>query len=706
MRQIQHSMQGNEKVQYSNLRYIRNQESFRSQGGELVLFSGTEENYSHGVAIVLSKETQNALIGYSPINDRLMKVRLQAKPYNLSIIQCYAPTSLASDEEIETFYNAFHETLDIIPNRDIKVIMGDMNAKVGKRNENGPSCGKFGLGTQNERGEKLVEFCVTNNLSIVNTVFQHHPRHLYTWKSPDQKTRNQIDYIMLSCIKDTKTRPGADCTSDHQLLYADIKLRLKKMEQRHHPLRLDFKSLNDNFRVEVNNKFEVLLSCDIENKSPNDLWEDGKEIVVTTAKNNLRVKNITKKLKPSNDTVKNEDGKILCDGEDVKNRWKEYCSNLYAKRNNVNSVFNASNETSTEPKWPEDWIKSVFVPIPKKGDTQQCSNNRTIALISHSSKILLKIIADRMQMKLKAEIAEEQVGFKRGTGTRNQILNLKMIIEKNREHSEDLYLCFIDYTKAFDLVIHEELWNNMRNMGFPEHIILLLKAMYDEQKAAVRANYGLTDWFEIDQGVRQGCILSPHLFNLYSENVMRNALEGFIGNDTIGGRTMTNLRYADDVVLITNSLSKLQDHFTYLGAVFTNNCNDTLEIKRRIAIAKSATVSLTKTWKDKGISLFTKKRLLSTLVFSIAMYGAECWTLKETDRKLIESFELWCFRRVLRISWTSKTTNEDVLTKFQPETRLLNSNLQRKLSIIRDEENLDRTLLLGTVYGPTENPVQ
>ena len=97
-----------------------------------------------------------------------------------------------------------------------------------------------------------------------------------------------------------------------------------------------------------------------------------------------------------------------------------------------------------------------------------------------------------MKVKLRTEIAEEQVGFKLGTGTRNQILNLKMIIEKNREHLKDLHLCFIDYTKAFDIVVHEELWNNMKSIGFPEHIILFLKAMYDEQKAAVHTTYGLT----------------------------------------------------------------------------------------------------------------------------------------------------------------------------------------------------------------------
>ena len=192
-----------------------------------------------------------------------MKVRLQSKPHNLSIIQCYAPTSLANDEEIETFYNALQETLNSIPNQDIKIIMGDINAEIGKISENSPSCGKFGLGCENDRGETLIDFCDTNNLSIANIMLQHHPRYLYTWKSPDQKIRNQIDYIMISrnwisCIKDAKTRPSADRSSDHQLLNVDIKLKLEKMEQSHHFSRLDYKTLNDDFRVDVNNRFEVL----------------------------------------------------------------------------------------------------------------------------------------------------------------------------------------------------------------------------------------------------------------------------------------------------------------------------------------------------------------------------------------------------------------------------------------------------------------
>lgn len=128
-------------------------------------------------------------------------------------------------------------------------------------------------------------------------------------------------------------------------------------------------------------------------------------------------------------------------------------------------------------------------------------------MIIHSSKILLKIIANRMQERLHSEIAEEQAGFRPGKGTRDQILNLKMLLEKNREVGTDVYLCFIDYRKAFDTVVHEVLWNVMAEMGFTKHLIDLIRNLYMSQKATVRTTHGITDAFEIGQGVPQGCIL-------------------------------------------------------------------------------------------------------------------------------------------------------------------------------------------------------
>ena len=206
----------------------------------------------------------------------------------LSIIQCYAPKSAASDEGMEQFDNSLQDTLDSVPNRDVKIIMGDFNAKVGKLNNSKPNCVKFVLGDQNERGADLLEFWQSNNLIIANTLFDHHPRHLYTWISLDSKTRNQIDYIMINqkwirALKNAKTRPGADCNTDHQLFVVDMQVRLKKLRKVISPVRLDYTSFTNQYSVKIYNSFEPLLEHD-EEKSPNEIWKEGKDTILRVTK--------------------------------------------------------------------------------------------------------------------------------------------------------------------------------------------------------------------------------------------------------------------------------------------------------------------------------------------------------------------------------------------------------------------------------------
>ena len=157
---------------------------------------------------------------------------------------------------MEEFYNTLQETIDSIPNRDVNIISGDFNAKVRKQIRNSECNGKFGLGEDNERGTDLLEFCRSNNLVIANTLFEHHPRHLYTWISPDRNTRNQIDYIIINqkwkaSLKNAKTRPGADCNSDHQLPIVDMQFRLKKLPVSETPLKLDYNSIDEVYRVKI-----------------------------------------------------------------------------------------------------------------------------------------------------------------------------------------------------------------------------------------------------------------------------------------------------------------------------------------------------------------------------------------------------------------------------------------------------------------------
>ena len=166
---------------------------------------------------------------------------------------------------------------------------------------------------------------------------------------------------------------------------------------------------------------------------------------------------------------------------------------------------------------------SVFIPIPKKGNAKEYSNYCTIALISHASKVRLKILQARIQQYVNHEPPDVQAVFRKARGTRDQIANICWIIEKPREFQENIYFCSIDYAKAFDCVDHNKLWKILQEMEIPDHLTCLLRNLYAVQEATVGTGHGTTDWFQIGIGVRQGCILSPCLFNFYAEYIIRKA---------------------------------------------------------------------------------------------------------------------------------------------------------------------------------------
>ena len=155
-----------------------------------------------------------------------------------------------------------------------------------------------------------------------------------------------------------------------------------------------------------------------------------------------------------------------------------------------------------------------------KGNAKKCSNYHTIALISHASKIMLKILQDSLQQYVNQELPNVQAGFRKGRGTRDQIANICQIIENAREFQKNIYFCFIDYAKAVDYVDHNKLWKILKERGIPDHLTCLIRNLYAGQEATVRTGHGTMAWFQIAKGVRQGCILSPCLLNFYAEYIM------------------------------------------------------------------------------------------------------------------------------------------------------------------------------------------
>ena len=306
---------------------------------------------------------------------------------------------------------------------------------------------------------------------------------------------------------------------------------------------------------------------------------------------------------------------------------------------------------------------------------------------------MLKILQARLQQNVNRELPDVQAGFRKGRGTRDQTANIYWIIVKAREFQKNIYFCFTDYTKAFNCVDHNKLWKILQEMGIPDHLTYLLRNLYAGQEATVRTEHGTTDWFQIGKGIHQGCILSPYLLNLYVEYIMRNlGLDEAQALIKIARRNISNLRYADDTTLMAESEEELKSllmkvkeesekvglklnihktkimasgpiiswqingetmetvrDFIFLGSKITADGDCRHEIKRHLLFGRKAMINLDSILKSRDITLPTKIHLFKAMVFPVVMHGCESWTIKKSEHRRIDVFELWCWRRLLRV---------------------------------------------------------
>ena len=288
---------------------------------------------------------------------------------------------------------------------------------------------------------------------------------------------------------------------------------------------------------------------------------------------------------------------------------------------------------------------------------------------------MLKILQARMQQYVNCELPDVQAHFRKGRGIRDQIANICLIIEKAREFWKNMYFCFMDYAKAFDSVDHNKLWKILKQMGIPDHLTCLFRNLCAGQGATVRTGYGTTDWFQIGKGVHQGCILSPYLFNLHAEYIMRNTgLDEAQGGIKFAGRNINNLRYADDTNLMAESEEQLKSllmkvkhesgkvglklniqktkimasspitswqidgetvetmaDFIFLGSKITADGDCSHEIKRHLLLGRKVMTNLDSILKSRDITLPTKVHLVKAMVFPVVMYGCESWTVKKAE---------------------------------------------------------------------------
>ena len=503
-----------------------------------------------------------------------------------------------------------------------------------------------------------------------------------------------------------------------------------------------------------------------------------------------------KKINRSN-AIKRDDGTVLMETEEVMERWEEYIRELFDDDRIENlevrineegpsiikdEVENAIRKMKTGKLTGEDEIavemlvaledygldivteivngiyesgeigpqmyRSTFIPIPKNAGTLDCNKHRTISIMNHITKILLKVILNRIRNKILPEISNEQCGFMKGKGTRNAIFILRSLMERVIEVNKKLYICFVDFEKAFDKVKHEDLIKMLEELELDGKDLRLIKNLYWKQEASVRLVNGDSKVQSIKRGVRQGCVMSPDLYNFYAEMIMRELrdLEGI----KVGGENVNNIRYADDTALVADSCEKLQnlinsldrlskekglninmkktkvmvvtkdfqppkidikinnhsidqvEHFNYLGSIVTSEgrCNE--DIKRKIVLAKKAFNKIRNLVTNSKISMEIRKRFIKCYVWSVLLYGCETWTMSTTDEKKIEAVEMWCHRRMLKLSWTERKTNEEVLQMASAERNMIatiRSRQMRFLGHIMRRGELEDLSITGKLDG-------
>lgn len=876
-------------VGMSDTRWIGSGELSTENGR--VYYSGNDDTqHRYGVAVILDRNVVKSVTGFIPMSERVMLLQLMTTHGKLNLIQIYAPTADKNEEELENFYSDLQKTLRLTASRDITVVMGDFNAKIGEGRCDS-TVGQYGLGVRNERGDRLVEFCQENNLVVTNTFFKLPKRRLYTWKSPADKdnniVRNQIDYILIkhryrNAIKTVKAYPGADVSSDHNPLIARFQLQLKKMQNKHKVDKLDIEKLKseeirEKLKQQINANLEKATTKSQQNEeSAEQQWQflktaliepSKKELITSKHKkedwmtdgilelmderrrcksnNNIRYKqlqiqirrkireaketyfsdkckeiedlqnkydnfNLNKKVKElagmnkrnTSNILLDKEGNIIMETEQKLERWKEYIEELFYDQRMENTpsehqdgdvgpeitkcevehaLESMKNKKSAGPDEipsellklindknidilvslyntiyntgiiPKEMLTSTFICLPKKVNARECSDYRTISLMSHTLKILLKIIHTRIRSKLELDISESQFGFRNGVGTREALFSLNVLTQRCLDVNRDLYICFIDYNKAFDKVKHDQLIDLLKNKNLDKQDVRLISNLYYNQRATVKNGQERSEEVEIKRGVRQGCILSPLLFNAYSEQIILEALEGETAGIKVNGVLINNIRYADDTVIIADCLKDLErvmdkilrcsgkyglslnvkktkfmkisknndtneillvggqqvervKRYTYLGTLITENNDYTAEIKTRIEKARSNFIRMKKVLCSKDLTLHLKLRLAKCYVHSVLYYGVEAWTLNADAMRRLNSFEMWTYRRILRVSWKDRITNIEVLRRIGREKEVERTIKERKLQylghIMRGEKyNILRLIMQGKIEG-------
>ena len=362
---------------------------------------------------------------------------------------------------------------------------------------------------------------------------------------------------------------------------------------------------------------------------------------------------------------------------------------------------------------PGELKEGVIVKLPKKGNLKHCTNWRGITILNTINKVLSQIILNRISGPLDEEMRDEQAGFRANRGCVDQSNSLRLIVEQSNEFRTPLYITYVDFEKAFDSINRERIWEALRKRGVPQKIIRLLRELYREATCKVLHKGELSETINITNGVRQGCVLSPLLFIVALDEIMRETTQTARGIQWTPYRRLEDLDFADDVALLSHTHKDMQDkldalntaaakyglkinrsktkymrlnanstrplsigthqldeveHFCYLGSVISSTGGTIEDIQSRTAKARATYGRLQNIWKSSKLSRNTKVSIYKTCVLATLLYGSETWAHDERGIAKAQAFVNKGLRRILGIRWSDYITNMELYERARVDS--------------------------------------
>ena len=403
---------------------------------------------------------------------------------------------------------------------------------------------------------------------------------------------------------------------------------------------------------------------------------------------------------------------------------------------------------------PVDWVGACIVPLYKgKGDVYECGNSRGISLLSVVGKVYGRVLINRIRDKTEGVIAEVQGGFRRGRGCTDQTFAVRQICEKYIAKGKDVYFAFLDLEKAYDRVDREAMWKMLRIYGMGGRLLQAVESMYAGSKACVRVGSEVSEWFTVRVGLRQGCVMSPWLFNIYIDGVVREVNARVLGRGLklLDGNEnnweINQLLFADDTVVVADSEEKLGqlvtefgrvckrrklrvnvgkskvmrctrnelgarlnvsldgealeevDQFKYLGSVIAANGGVEADVSHRVSEGCKVLGAVNGVVRNRGLGMNVKRVLYERVIVPTVTYGSESWGMKERERRKLNVFEMRCLRSMCGVSRLDRLRNEEVRERTGVREELADRVDKNVLRWFGHVERMDDERLLKRVVN-------